>query len=243
MHLEAVARTNFIKPEEAGRDEWAVFFERKEIMKSSVVFSVVVVLTSLVVLNNRIVLGEPVTVMIWGTVNSVETQGGFTFDGLGDVMTGYCTYDTDAPDLDSSSHHGAYPLTSLSMTIGDYTFFHNLSSPDAALFEVWKTDITYWAGSEHGVLSINGVPQPYNDIAIELIYLCNASSNGPDDALPVSFPDISFFTWRNDFHVAYSDSQVDFEIRGVLDSITAIPEPATLVLLCFGGAVLLGRRG
>ena len=188
-------------------------------------------------------LGEIVTVEVAGTVDSISTTGGFILDDSvsnGSAMTGTFIYGSNTPDLDSgSSYHGSYTLLSLSMTIGNYIFTHDPTSPNPGLFDVWKTDITYLARTNYGIATLDGTSQSYDNIYIELMDVCNASTTGPDDALPTSFPDISFFNYRNEFEVNYSNSGVGFAISGVL---TSIPEPATLLLLGFG-AVMLRRKG
>jgi len=171
-----------------------------------------------------------VTVEVTGIVDSVSTSGGFSLDdsvSVGSVMTGFCTYDTNTPDEDPSQYTGVYPIISLSMTIGNYIFEHNPMSSESALFEVWTADISYWARSSDGIMSLNGIPQPYNNIYIELINLCNASSMGLHDALPISFQDISFFSHTNEFEVSFSDSGAGFNITGELTSIIVITEPVT----------------
>lgn len=189
--------------------------------------------------------GDVITVHVSGVVDSVTTQGDFTFDSslsIDSLMNGFCIYDTDTPDLDGDSYHGRYVLQYLSMTIGNYTFTHDPLSPDPAYFEVWKGDTTYLAKSSDGILNQNGSLLPYDDIAIVLLDLCNASVSGPDDALPVSFPDISFFTWRNRFDADYSGSGVGFDINGHLTSIYTVPEPATLLFVVLGAVFLRIRR-
>ena len=118
----------------------------------------------------------------------------------------------------------------------------NPLSPDPAFFEVWKTDITYLAKSSHGILNQNGALQPYDDIEIVLLDLCNASASGPDDALPISFPDISFFTYRNSFDASYSGPDIGFDMTGHLTSIYAVPEPATFLFVALGAVFLRIRR-
>ena len=70
----------------------------------------------------------------------------------------------------------------------------------------------------------------------------------PNDDLPDSLPDISFFDLRKDFKVrlyANGDSPFDihgFEIHGNVTSLATVPEPTTLLLLSFGGLVLRRKQ-
>ncbi len=167
--------------------------------------------------------GEPITVQVAGVVNSID----FPTDSVqvGSSMVGFCSYDTETPDEDPSDYRGTYALNHLSMAIGDYTFTHNSASAQPALFDVWKTDMTYRAQSLYGIATESGLPLSFYKIHIKLIDLCNASVGGPDDLLPVTFPDISFFTWRNKFEVTFSQSGTGYQIQGELTSIEVVSEP------------------
>ena len=140
---------------------------------------------------------EIITVRVEGTVSTADT---FLDINIGDTMVGYCVYDTSADDLEPSTYKGTYAVNSLTMDIGDYSFANGAADP--GLFEVWRTDLTYLASAEGGAVR-NGSTTIHNDVDIKLIDLCNASSSGPNDSLPLSFPEVSFFNWRNEFSVSF----------------------------------------
>jgi hypothetical protein len=184
-------------------------------------------------------LAAPLKVVVTGTVTSTETTGGFVFENLGTQMAGYCTYDPETvDDEEGSSFYGRYNIDSLSMTIGDYTFADNSTTTPYPEFEVWVTDFCYKVSTIDGMVSINSAAQSYDDINIVLFDLGNFSISGPDDEIPTSFPDISFFSDRNEFEVDYSDADISFNVAGVIDSITVIPEPSSVLLLFLGGLLL-----
>lgn len=195
--------------------------------------------------NSQPANSEIITVGVTGVVDEVSTDGGLELDGsvgIGTIMSGYCSYDLETPDLEPSEYHGEYVLLSISMNIGNYTFTENPTSPNLALFEVGKTDLCYKVHTTDGIVAINGEPQTYYDIGITLFDLGNFSVSGLDDKLPVTFPDLSFFSDRNEFEVTFSDSGIGFNIGGVIDSITVIPEPTTFLLISLGSLALLKKR-
>lgn len=181
----------------------------------------------------------PLEVAVTGMVTSTETTGDFVFENLGTQMTGYCIYDPETVDDEGgSSYYGYYTIDSLSMTIGDYTFADNSLTAPAPVFQVWVVDLTYKASTADGIVSINESVQPYEDVDVVLFALGNFSATGQNDDIPTSFPELSFFEDRNEFEVDYSDADISFNITGVIDSITVVPEPSSFILLSFGGLLL-----
>ena len=204
-------------------------------------------------------LAEVVTVEVEGVVDSIGTDGGFALDGsvsVGSTMSGYCTYETDAPDENPSEGVGYYPLISISMNIGNYTFTHNPTSPNPALFEVYIGNPCYSADSESprfdGTVIVDGLPLTYDDIIwgdwalLELMDLGTSSHEYiPNDALPDldSFPDLSVFDrWRTFGTSFYDQGDGYFGIYGEVTALTVTPEPATVLLLGLGSLALLRNR-
>jgi len=199
-------------------------------------------------------LATIITVEVEGTVNSITTDGGLTLDGLvtvGSEMTGYCTYDTDTPDLGS----GSYAMISISMHIGNYTFTHNPTSPDPPMFRVYTADRVYIASSDaprfDGTVYVDGEPKTYDDIIwgwtyLELFNLGTSSDEYiTNDALPDldTWPDLSVFDWRRAFETRfYGEGNDYFGIYGEITSLTPMPEPATVLLLALGSLTLLRKR-
>lgn len=218
-----------------------------------------VVLIGLPISNSQPAWAAIITVEVEGTVNYFSTGGGFALDGsvgLGSTMTGFCIYDTDTVDQVSSELTGYYPLISISMTIGNYTFTHDPASLDFPFFEVGMTDPVYIVGSEaprfDGTITADGSPKTYDDITwgytyLELFNLLSSYAYIPTDALPDldSFLDLAVFDLRREFSARffepYAEDRGYFDIIGEVTSLTVIPEPATLFLLGLGGLFLLRR--
>lgn len=199
------------------------------------------------------------TVEVAGVVDSVWTDGGLALDGsvnIGSIMTGSTTYDTETPDLSPIPENGKYALLSISMTIGNYTFMHDLTSSDP-FFYVFTGDPGYSVSTVSrfdGTVYLDGTPYSYEDIdwSIRSLDLMNLFTNSgeyiPTDALPdtSSWPDLSIFDVVREFEVAfhksYSYGDGDFVICGEITSLDVVPEPATVLLLGLGCLALLRKR-
>lgn len=216
-----------------------------------------IVLTAFVVLSSKLVWAELVTIEVEGVVAEVTTYGGMTLDGsvtVGSIMTGSCTYDTETPDQAfATSSIGLYSLISVSMDIGSYIFTHNPTAAEEPFFWIsvgsggFYYDVVSPSPLFYGPCWINGEPHNLENLdlsgtVINLMYLAADTKSPIGDALPDadSFPDLSVFN-ETIFRVAI-DSSPNFEISGEVTSITAIPEPTTILLFGLGGLALLRNR-
>ena len=181
-----------------------------------------------------------ITVEVEGVVTHINTGGGFALDGsviIGSEMTGFTTYDTDTANL-GDSITGLYNLISISMTIGNYIFEHDLISADFPYFRVSTVDpgydVTSPAPRFNGTIYVNGTPKTYDDITWGYTYLVlfdfltSLDEYVPTVALPDldSWPDLSVFDYRREFRARFFGEGSDyFNIYGEVTSLTVIPEP------------------
>ena len=195
------------------------------------------------------VVGEPVFVEFAGEVDSCEVFNGLTFDGsieVGSPMSGFFSYDSNAERI-----HGRYPVSELSMTIGNYTFSEGSMS---AVFEIDKWPLKTLIYSIYanfpqytGVVYINGMPRSLDDpdwTAHSMgLKLMSHDALGSSEKLPTwdLFPDLSAFERERTFLVAI-DGGPSFGVSGEITSMTAVPEPATFVLLTLGVIGLTRKR-
>jgi hypothetical protein len=195
---------------------------------------------------------EILTVKVGGVVDYVATDGGLALDGsvvVGSTMTGYCTYDSETPDLNPNVVNGSYALISISMTIGNYTIAHDPMSPDLARFLVSTVDAAYSAGSGNprfdGTIYVDGSPQTYDDITWGYTELApmnlftSSSEYITTDALPDldSWPDFSIFDGPKFFGTRFFDNGDGyFGIFGEVTSLTVIPyQPKTFYVFVTDG--------
>jgi parallel beta-helix repeat protein len=195
------------------------------------------------------VSAKVITVEVEGVVNSVSVGGRFELDGsvnIGSAMTGTFVYDTDAQNIYSPGANSAYPIISLSMNIGNYTFAHNPSASEPALFNIYTVDPAYLVHSEapyfSGIIYADGEPKTFEDITWNEPYgrvtildvLYGADHSGE---LPTFFPNLSLAT-RKEFHLGFGElwdyplppNRGTFRIDGELTSlrvVQVIPGPAT----------------
>ncbi len=207
-------------------------------------------------------LATTITVEVTGIVDRVQTEDNFALDGsvsIGTAMAGYYTYDSETPDLDSSTNDGSYELISISMIIGNYTFTHDPISLQSAGIGVRLGDFSYNAGTSYpvfdGTIMVDGLPKTYDEITwgdtigYKGLTVMKLVPSSPgiilDDSLPTSFPDLSVFDLATIFGVYFHGPSFGdgfFEISGDLTSLTVIPEPATLLLFGLGAVILRKRK-
>jgi len=86
----------------------------------------------------------------------------------------------------------------------------------------------------------NGMSFQRGQASMTLFDLGNFHVSRENDLIPVSLPDISFFTGRNSFSAATGFP--DRICHGEITSIEVIPEPCTLALLGLGVVGVLRKR-
>ncbi|MCK4885814.1 MAG: PEP-CTERM sorting domain-containing protein [Planctomycetes bacterium] len=195
-----------------------------------------------------------ITIEVTGTVNELTYRGGLRLDNsisMGSVMSGSCSYDTEAISLDGYN----YPLLSITMIVGDYIFKHDAFTTDLAYISIGGDKVyapKTWDGVFDGNALDNGEIKTFDEIEWSRAYfeLFNIYSTLPECPYPNYLPesiDLSLFNERKEFSANFlkADSSSDISsiyFKGELTSLTVIPEPCSLVLLGLGAIGLLSKR-
>jgi len=213
------------------------------------------------ILLHGIVFGSVMTVEVTGIVTHIYENDGFVLDGsvnLGTTMTGIFVYDTDTIHDDVLPLY-SFPIESIYMKVGNYSFCHNDNGNKLPYFRVGSEDQIYIVNSLSayfdGSIYDEGVNKCFNDIDWEWTEITTMkigtsdSSNYSFGKLPDSFPDVSVFDGPNEFSIKFyepldwnTSEQGSFLIYGELTSIQVIPEPATIVLLGLGALAMVRRK-
>jgi hypothetical protein len=190
-----------------------------------------------------------VTLKFTGSVTDTSRSGGVAFDGsvsLGSAISGSLTWDT------ALLLNNKYPVSDLTLTVGNYTLNDIASSSNPTVFWQNTTDHDYMSqGSSigfDGTIYDSGIAKHYDDIVWQSRYLYFQLWMNPFG--PSMLEDISDITHFDRTSISVGMSEVDanyatratFYIGGNITSLQLIPEPATIIL--FGAAIpfMLRRR-
>ncbi len=161
--------------------------------------------------NSQSVRAELVALQLTGVVTDVDTMGGVSLDGsvtVGSTIKGTSTYETETPPV---GNYLDYPITSISASIGNYTFFHDPLSPQSPIFQISLGagviyDIYSWDVRFDGTVYVDGLQRAYEDvywegIGMTLMYLGGDSTDAIEAGLPgpQSFPNLSLFNNFREF--------------------------------------------
>lgn len=187
------------------------------------------------------VMAAIVTYNFTGTVTNVGgnvSSGPFTAGPPASTMTGTMTVNT--LDGNGNPNLGSYQIQSLTITIGGYkasvgpTGTVNIQNgiPGNDRFEV---STPAQPGNLSGPIVNSLAPRLFT------INLRGPSSVLTSDALPTTVPSISSFTTANRFRLQFGPtSGVASSVRGVVDTLTAVPLPAGVILFGVGLVALIG---
>lgn len=159
----------------------------------------------------------------------------------GDIITGSYSYDSDTPDDNPMSSAGAYfhysPPYGISLSVGGLVF---QTDPDNVEFLIGIDNGTYGTDT-YGLRSYNNLPLS-NGVEIEYIHwqlddltLTALSS----DALPTTPPVLEDWQYDRGLLIKfgfYGESSIMARVT------SAVPEPATILLLALGSLLLTRRR-
>ena len=184
---------------------------------------------------------EPITIAIEAKVDSVEDRDGYLGGKIkpGDIITGTYTYDSSTPDSSPSDPiQGNYwhyaPPAGISLTVGGFDF---RTDPSSVEFCILIRNNNMSGYDIYGIDSRNNVPLSNGTLVGYILWQLNDPTAGAlaSDGLPTTPPSLE--QWQaNVFRLGADRAYlVDAHVT------SAIPEPATVMLLTLGGLLLRFR--
>jgi len=184
---------------------------------------------------------ELVTINIEGVVDTVEDDGYCLEDQIhvGDIITGWYTYDTATPDTNPSTNGADYwhysPPCGIFLTVGGFEFRTDSANVNVLIEIVdnYPPDDDYLLRSYNNLSLSNG---SLVDHISWWLYDPTGTALSSDD-LSTTPPVLE--NWNLNDLTIYGE-RVGYLIHGHVTS--AIPEPATIFLLVVGACVALRKR-
>jgi len=188
---------------------------------------------------------ELVTIHIEGVIDTVEDDGYYLEDQIhvGDIITGWYTYDTDTPDTNPSGNVGDYEHSTspygVHLTVGGFTFMTDSTNVDF-LLEIINDSTSGGVHDAYGIISYENMDIQSGATVDSISWWLRDDSAEAlvNTSLSTTAPVLSDWGSRNDLTI-YGE-RAGYRIRGYVTS--AIPEPATIFLLVFGACASLRKR-
>ena len=189
--------------------------------------------------------GTLITIEIEAVVDFVEDRGNYLEGKIkpGDIITGSYTYDSSTPDQDwlwgsESDVVGRYHYFNqpygISLTVDEFVFQTN---PDSVNFLVSIVNDNQSGNDVYAVGSSSNLPLSNSTVVDSISWTLkdHTGSVFSSDALPTTAPVL--VDWQENILRFGSDRRY-----GIFAHVTsAVPEPATIILMCMGG-LLISRR-
>jgi len=176
-----------------------------------------------------------ITIDIEAVVDSVMDEGNYLEGKIkaGDIITGFYTYDSSATRLPGDRYEFYSAASGVVLSVGGFDFKTDASS---VYFEMGIGNDLSW-GDTYFFISFNNVPL-FNGAPVDYIswQLDDLTGNAlASDALPITSPVLE--DWQGNRLRLEADRT--YFIDGHVTS--AIPDPATILLLTIGGLFLRKR--
>lgn len=216
--------------------------------KRTLLAGIVVLLAGVSTVNSALMELEFSGAVNW-VVTAEELRGQLPVEGVvavGDSISGILRYDTLAVDRDPGDDRGTYIYSTapngISVTVNEHVF---VSDPESLNFKVsvinadnHKIPHHAWYASSLSNLSIlDGYAAITN-----ILFAAGASPYKlMDDSLLTTERELS--GWQMQLYIGGvgNDDKV-LSFRGDIDSLSVVPEPATIGFLAAGGLMLLAKR-
>lgn len=215
-------------------------------LRISFLFAIVVLLLTLGLPKAE---AYPVIIEIEATVDIVSDNNNYLEGKINvdDIITGYYIYESTTPDSSPSDPvQGNYwhyePPAGISLTVGGFDF---VTDPCNVEFSVYIRNNNLSGDDIYGVESWNNLPLS-NGTSVDFIYWQlndNTATALMNDSLPTTAPILD--DWTSNIFNIIGDTSCEGGTFGIVAHVTTaeiVPEPTTILLLCFGTLLLRIRR-
>ena len=187
---------------------------------------------------------ELITIAIEAEVNNVSDSAGHLEGKIsaGSLISGYYIYEFPSMDSDSSTNTGLYwqSHASCGMFLSAGGFEFNTDAADILYFIGVEDDLS---GKDKYLIESSNNLTISNGVEVERIFwqLEDSTMTVLDsDLLPLAAPDLN--AWDDNLlYINGGPRESDFTILATVTSAQLVPEPATMMLLLFGAALLRKR--
>ena len=215
-------------------------------MKIGIMFHIIVAMAVGMGAFSASARGALVTVWLEGNVSGVSNTEGTFLEGkvvIGDVITGTYIYDTDTPNSSTWPSTGRYEHwaspAGFSLSVGGLDLMTDLANTDFVV----QIANNYPYSDIYSVSSTRNLPLPDGTEVASISWGVRDDSATAISSVELPGVPPVLTDWAiNNINIRGRGMRTGFGIQGYVTSIGVIPEPATVVLLGFGGLLLLRKR-